>query len=129
MLEPRNTSCRLIALAIVATISTGLIGCAQSQYSRQNEKFRFDSLEWASRMFAKHETDRPQELEVAAHHVDRRVYYNSRQLKFNLEAAEYLANQDIHRFQTRPPVYGEKAAKLFWAKPDTIEWTTITLFW
>lgn len=106
-----------------------LTGCQNAHYARQNERFRLESLEWTAQTLAKHETQRPRQLEVAAHHVDRRLYYNARQMRFNLEAAEHLAERDILRFQNRPPAYGDKAARLFWARPESIEWTAITLFW
>lgn len=127
------TEPRMLLRATLFTSGAALLvcaaGCAQSQYSRQNEKFRTDSLEWSARTIVRHEADRPRELEIAAHHVDRRLYYNARQLKFNLEAAEHLADRDLRRFHSRPEQSAEKAAQLFWAKPESLEWTGISLFW
>ncbi|MBL8878396.1 MAG: hypothetical protein JNG88_04680, partial [Phycisphaerales bacterium] len=100
---------------VLGTLMALIGGCAQSQYSRQNEKFRLDSLEWSARTLAQHEADRPQNLEVAAHHVDRRLYYNARQLKFNLEAADHLADW---RKMAASEVKGQDIGELAWTSPD-----------
>lgn len=126
---PRRNSRLRTAFLLTTIAATGLAGCQHPHYARQNEKFRLESLEWTAQTLARHETQRPRQLEIAAHHVDRRLYYNARQMRFNLEAAERLAERDVLRFQNRPPAYGDKAARLFWARPETIEWTAITLFW
>jgi hypothetical protein len=90
---------------------------------------RMRSMGWVLTDIYEREATAPNRLKYAFEWALKDAAHDAQQLETNLGWAVKDFEWQVERFGNNLPVYGDKAIEIIWAKPETIPWTAILLFY
>jgi len=119
-------SVAVAALCVLAVLAG--VGCEPDKRWNRRVEARLDQVERTGTIFVKSEAARPTKLGRTLARADKTFRKDVERAPANAARADRLARRDIDRFVKRLPVYERTFLRLFWAKPETIDETAISLF-
>lgn len=134
----RQSRSNVSKIVWLAALLAGAAGCQNSpptaaerqlaSLAERQLRDRGDSIAWTATTVYNREATAPMRLEYSFRWALNDVRHDARQLEANATWGLKDLNWHIKRFERNLPVYGETAAEIIWAKPETIPWTSLMLF-